>query len=64
MDKFNVSLVCVADVEEKLLDVLLSQFGDEVFLSLPTFSHGTASGRRHHDCPLEHQPHRRQHPAS
>lgn len=45
MDKYSFSLVCAAEVEEKLLDVLLLNFGDEIFISLPTFSHGTASGR-------------------
>jgi len=42
-DKCSFSLVCASDIEEKLLDTLLLNFGDEVFFSLPTFSHGTAS---------------------
>ncbi len=44
MDKYSFSLVCATDIEEKLLDALLLNFGDEVFFSLPTFSHGTTRG--------------------
>ena len=45
MDKYCFSLVCTAALEEKLLDALLTNFGDEIFISLPIFSHGTAHGR-------------------
>ncbi len=45
MDKYCFSLVCAAAIEEKLLDSLLTNFGDEIFISLPTSSHGTAHGR-------------------
>ena len=45
MDKFNVSLVCIAAVEEKLLDMVLARFGDHAFSSSPTFGHGVASER-------------------
>jgi Protein of unknown function (DUF3240) len=45
IDKYCFSLVCAAELEEKLLDALLANFGNEIFISLPTFSHGTAPGR-------------------
>ena len=45
MDRFCFSLVCTSALEEKLLDALLTNFGNEIFISLPTFSHGTAHGR-------------------
>jgi hypothetical protein len=45
MDKYCFSLVCVPDVEEKLLDALLTVFNEEIFTSTPTCSHGTAMGR-------------------
>jgi hypothetical protein len=45
MDKYCFSLVCGVDIEEKVLDSLLENFGSNVFISLPTFSHGTAHGR-------------------
>ncbi|MHB1272533.1 MAG: DUF3240 family protein [Rhodanobacter sp.] len=41
MDKYSFSLVCASDIAEKLLDTLLLNFAEEVFFSLPTFSHGT-----------------------
>jgi hypothetical protein len=44
-NKYCFSLVCAADLEEKVLDLLLANFGNEIFISLPTFSHGTAPGR-------------------
>ena len=40
-----LSLICPPQVEEKLLDALLSTPEVEVFMSSPTFSHGTAQGR-------------------
>jgi hypothetical protein len=45
MAKSVFSLVCAPEVEEKLLDMLLTNFSDEVFTSTPVFSHGTAAGR-------------------
>ena len=43
----ELCLVMVAppQIEEKLLDVLLAAVGNEVFTSMPSFSHGTAQGR-------------------
>lgn len=45
MSKYCCSLICDRGVEEKLLDVLLTAFPDELFTSAPIFSHGTAHGR-------------------
>ena len=45
MSKFCLTLICSREVEEKLLDTLLTNVEDEVFTSTPTFSHGTAQGR-------------------
>lgn len=45
MDKLCICLVCAAEIEEKVLDMLLARFGAEIFISSPTFSHGTAAGR-------------------
>lgn len=46
MSKFSLTLICLPSVEEKLLDLLLAVVGDdEVFTSLPTFSHGLAHSR-------------------
>lgn len=45
MSKYCFALLCAPEVEEKLLDVLLTTFGDEIFTSTPVFSHGTAHGR-------------------
>ncbi len=45
MSEFCLTMVCAPDIEEKLLDVLLSAVGNEVFTSTPSFSHGTAQGR-------------------
>ena len=45
MSKFCLTLICSREVEEKLLDTLLSHVENEVFTSTPTFSHGTAQGR-------------------
>ncbi len=45
MSKFCLTLICSREVEEKLLDTLLTHVEDEVFTSSPTFSHGTAQGR-------------------
>ncbi|MDP2366949.1 DUF3240 family protein [Rhodoferax sp.] len=45
MSKFCLALLCPPEIEEKLLDALLVHGGDEIFTSVPTFSHGTAHGR-------------------
>ena len=45
MSKFCLTLICSREVEEKLLDTLLTTAPGEVFTSTPTFSHGTAQGR-------------------
>ena len=45
MSKFCLTLICPREVEEKLLDTLLTSVEGEVFTSTPTFSHGTAQGR-------------------
>ena len=45
MARFCLVLLGAPSLEEKLLDVLLDAVGDEVFTSVPTFSHGTSHGR-------------------
>ena len=45
MSKYCLTLICSREVEEKLLDTLLTNVEGEVFTSTPTFSHGTAQGR-------------------
>ncbi|MBN9407382.1 MAG: DUF3240 family protein [Burkholderiales bacterium] len=45
MPKSCLTLVLDPQIEEKLLDLLLEVAGDELFVSTPTFSHGTAYGR-------------------
>lgn len=45
MSKFCLTLICSREVEEKLLDTLLTHVEGEVFTSTPTFSHGTAQGQ-------------------
>ncbi len=45
MPKFSLTLICSREIEEKLLDTLLTHVEGEVFTSTPTFSHGTAQGR-------------------
>ena len=45
MSKFCLTLLSPPSVEERLLDLLLDTVGDEVFTSMPTFSHGLAHGR-------------------
>ncbi|WP_234265422.1 MULTISPECIES: DUF3240 family protein [Pseudomonadota] len=40
-----MTLLLDPQIEEKLLDLLLDVAGDELFVSTPTFSHGTAYGR-------------------
>lgn len=45
MSKSCLTLILDPKIEEKLLDLLLEVAGDELFVSTPTFSHGTAYGR-------------------
>lgn len=45
MSKFCLTLICAREVEEKLLDTLLTNVDGQVFTSTPTFGHGTAQGR-------------------
>jgi hypothetical protein len=45
MAKLCFSIICMAEIEEKLLDVMLTSFPDDVFTSLPIFSHGTLPGQ-------------------
>ena len=45
MPKHCLTLICSREIEEKLLDTLLTSVEGEVFTSSPTFSHGTAQGR-------------------
>ena len=45
MSRFCLVLLGAPSLEEKLLDMLLDAVGDEVFTSIPTFSHGTSHGR-------------------
>ena len=42
MSKSCLTLILDPKIEEKLLDLLLEVAGDELFVSTPTFSHGTA----------------------
>lgn len=44
MPKFCLTLICPPEIQEKLLDILLQQAGNEVFTSTPTASHGTSPG--------------------
>ena len=45
MSKYCLTLICSPEIEEKLLDTLLSSAAEEIFTSTPTFSHGTSHGR-------------------
>ena len=45
MADYCLTLICPLPVEEKLLDLLLANVGDEVFTSTHTHSHGTAQNR-------------------
>lgn len=45
MPKSCLTLICPRELEEKLLDTLLTSVEDTVFTSTPTFGHGTAHGR-------------------
>ncbi len=44
MTRCCLTLICPPSVEEKLLDALLDNAGNEIFTSTPTYSHGTAQG--------------------
>lgn len=44
MDKLCFSIICTAAIEEKLLDLMLTSFPDDVFTSAPIASHGTLPG--------------------
>lgn len=43
--KHALTLIVPPSIEEKLIDLLLGTAGNEVFTSVPVFSHGTAHGR-------------------
>ena len=45
MSKHCLSLLCRPEIAEKLLDALLTTVPDQVFTSMPIFSHGTPHGR-------------------
>lgn len=45
MSKFCLTLLSPPSIEEKLLDLLLDVVGNEVFTSVPTFSHGLSHSR-------------------
>lgn len=45
MPKSCLTLVFNPEIEEKLLDLLLEAANEELFVSAPAFSHGTAHGR-------------------
>ncbi len=45
MSKHCLTIICSREVEDKLLDTLLTSVAGAVFTSTPTFSHGTAQGR-------------------
>jgi len=45
MPKSCLTLVFDPQIEEKMLDLLLEVADEELFISTPTFSHGTAHGR-------------------
>ncbi len=44
-DGLCLTLICPPHMEEKLLDLLLSDPGTELFTSTPTFGHGLAASR-------------------
>ncbi len=45
MSKFCLTLLSPPSIEEKLLDLLLDAVGNEVFTSVPAFSHGLSHSR-------------------
>ena len=44
MAKLCFSIICTSEIEEKLLDSILTSFPDDVFTSMPISSHGTLAG--------------------
>ena len=44
MAKLCFSIICTSQIEEKLLDLMLTSFPDDVFTSTPIASHGTLPG--------------------
>lgn len=45
MAKLCFSIICTSAIEEKLLDLMLTSFPEDVFTSMPIFSHGTLPGQ-------------------
>lgn len=45
MAKLCFSIICTSEIEEKLLDLVLTSFPEDVFTSTPVFSHGTLPGQ-------------------
>ena len=45
MAKLCFSIICTSEIEENLLDLILISFPDDVFTSMPIFSHGTLPGQ-------------------
>ncbi|WP_309638778.1 DUF3240 family protein [Methylibium sp.] len=43
--RYCLSMICAPEVEEKLLDALLSNVTDVLFTSTPAFDHGSAHGQ-------------------
>lgn len=44
MAKLCFSIICTSQIEEKLLDLMLTRFPEDVFTSAPISSHGTLPG--------------------
>ncbi len=44
MAKLCFSIICTSEIEEKLLDLILVSFPDDIFTSMPISSHGTLPG--------------------
>lgn len=45
MAEYCFSIICTSEIEEKLLDLMLTMFPDDVFTSMPLHSHGTRPGQ-------------------
>ena len=45
MSRLCLTLMAPPSIEEKLFDLLLESEGDELFTSVPAFSHGMSLGR-------------------
>lgn len=45
MAKLCFSIICTSEIEEKLLDLILTGFPDDIFTSMPIASHGTLPGQ-------------------